>query len=466
MGWLERLGVARWLAGLPGVQEAVYANADLTVEDRGWRPAGSALLRDVTLSVHLENIKNSEDAYHVNPIGFRIVELATDYVLGKGMALRAKSEDVQRFIARWWLHPQNRMDVRQFEMMTELALTGELFVTLHTNPLDKLSYLRLIPAPAIDRIEVNPEDLEDERRFHRVAVVSGWDGISWGGDPDTAGKWFDFPDCRHYAINRLVGGIRGQGDLVPLLPWLRRYKDWLTDRVRINKFKGAYLWDVTIKGANKPTIDRRKQEIGEAPASGSVLVHNESEEWKPVQPQIAAESVAEDGRAIRLMVATGAGIPLHFLAEPEGTSRATAAEMLAPTVRHYGRRQLYFGWLMADLARECGRRFGLSEEQVMEIEPEFEDLTARDNLDVATAAETIAGALETAERSGWIDGTEAAELFRKFCSEPLGVGVVRRGSYFDDSGARRPRRRASVLRQDSEKEGGESVEWKANGARS
>jgi hypothetical protein len=320
------------------------------------------------------------------------------------------------------------MAVRQFEMLTELTLCGEIFVTLHTNAVDRMTYVRLIPASSIDIVEVNPDDLEDELRYHRVALVAGWDGIEWKGQPDTMGKWFDAADCKHYAINRLVGGIRGQGDLVPLLPWLRRYKDWLTDRVRINKFKGAFLWDVMLKGADRRRVEARKQEIGgEAPASGSVLVHNDSEEWKPIQPQIAAESVAEDGRAIRLMVAAGAGIPLHFVAEPEGTSKATAAEMLAPTVRHYARRQLVFGWMIVDLARVCGARYGLSAGQLAEIEPEFEDLTARDNLETAEAAHTIAQALEIARRSNWIGEDEAAELFRRFCSEPLGLAVARRG---------------------------------------
>lgn len=427
MGLLSRSGLAGWLAGLRSVQEAVLANADLTEEDKGWRPAGAALLRDVTLVKHLDNIKDAEDAYRVNPLAYRIIELGTDYVLGKGMALRGRSARVQGFIRDWWYHPQNRMAVRQFEMLTELSLTGELFVTLHTNPVDKMTYLRVIPAPSIDRIEVNPEDLEDEVRFHRVALVAGWDGIDWqtGGVTDATGRWWDKADCRHYAVNRLVGGIRGQGDLVPMLPWLRRYKDWLTDRVRINKFKGAFLWDVTMKGADRRRIETRKQEIGEAPASGSIMVHNETEEWKPVQPQISAESVEADGRAIRLMIAAGAGVPLHFLAEPEGTSKATAAEMGGPTFRHYGRRQLHFGWLMVELAREAGRRWGLGWEELAQIEPEFEDLSSRDNLETATGAQYIAGALKVAEEQGWMGKAEAAELFGKFVSEPLGVGITR-----------------------------------------
>ena len=47
------------------------------------------------------------------------------------------------------------------------------------------------------------------------------------------GKWWTSEQMRHFAINRLVGTTRGQSDLEPILKWLRRYRDWLVDRVAI-----------------------------------------------------------------------------------------------------------------------------------------------------------------------------------------------------------------------------------------
>lgn len=46
----------------------------------------------------------------------------------------------------------------------------------------------------------------------------------------------------HYAVNRPLGGLRGEGDLSPLLTWLRQYSAWLEDRVRLNKAVRSYLW--------------------------------------------------------------------------------------------------------------------------------------------------------------------------------------------------------------------------------
>jgi hypothetical protein len=56
------------------------------------------------------------------------------------------------------------------------------------------------------------------------------------------------------------------------------------------------------------------------------------------------------------MVAAGAGIPLHFLAEGESANRATAREMGRPTYRHYARRRQEFCEMLLDLCTWVVRR--------------------------------------------------------------------------------------------------------------
>jgi hypothetical protein len=216
--------------------------------------------------------------------------------------------------------------------------------------------------------------------------------------------------------------VRGQGDLVPMLPWLRRYKDWLTDRVRINKFKGAFLWDVEIKGADRGAIVRRQGELAAPPEPGSVLVHNEKESWKAVQPMIDGQAVEPDGRAMRLMVAAGAGVPLHFLAEGEGATRATAKEMGGPTLRHYERRQLYFSHLLTEIAREAIDRSRQFRGREIQLAAKYEDIFTEDNLRIAQSAKLIADALAVATGHTWLRPEESRKVFQRFCAEPLGVG--------------------------------------------
>lgn len=230
---------------------------------------------------------------------------------------------------------------------------------------------------------------------------------------------------RHYAVNRLVGMVRGQGDLAALLPWLRRYKDWLTDRVRLNKYRQAFLFDVTLEGADRRGIVARQSELAVPPEPGSIIVHNEKESWSAVRPEIGADDSSADGLALRLMIAAGSGFPLHFLGEAAEANLATATAMASPTLRRLERRQLYYGWLVSDLGRECLRRsgrfgYGLN----VKVWAEFEDLNVEDNERIARSAGLAADALKTAREMGWLGDLEARELFGRFVGEPGINGAI------------------------------------------
>ena len=78
------------------------------------------------------------------------------------------------------------------------------------------------------------------------------------------------------------------------------------------------------------------------------------------------------------MLAAGSGIPLMFLGEAEHTARGTAAEMSAPTIRHFRRRQLHFGALIVDLAVEALHRRGLASVSTADVSAAFPELETED----------------------------------------------------------------------------------------
>ena len=422
MSWSD--GIGGWLFGdliKRRVQEAI-PDAD----EKLWRGLSAAGVREVPFAEHLENLHDSVLAYRTNPLAFRLIETMVSYVLGGGVVLEAEDGQVRKFLREWWNHRQNRLNVRQFELVTELGLSGELFVTFHTNPFDGMTYIRTVPASLINDVEVDGEDRERELRFHEVSSVESIDGVTRSASASasrrtpsasggsTEGRWWNAEEMRHYAINRVTGSVRGQGELVAVLPWLSRYKDWLTDRVLINRYKGAFLWDVSLEGADRAALLARRAELIDAPKPGSILLHNERETWQAIQPAIGASDVERDGHALRLMVAAGAGVPLHFLAEGQETNVATAREMTRPTLRHYGRRQLVIGEMFEDIADEALRRSGRFGEGPWGVRAVFEDLSRRDTEESAKATKAGAEGLTLAVERGWITNDEARELFNRF----------------------------------------------------
>jgi len=307
-------------------------------EDIWWRRlSDNWLQKDVIPSTYLELHNQCYEAYNANPLAFAIIEITTSFVMGKGVTVAAHEPEVQDVLNDFWQDPDNHMDSRVYALCTELSLYGEQFIRFFVNSYDGRVKIRQIDPSIIDQVETDPNDIETPLRFHRRPI--GPSGMM-PGDPapvtpqdqhNFEGEWFQAgKEVMQFCINKVSNAKRGKSDLATLLPWLRRYKDWLTDRVRINKYKGAFLWDVQLSGADKKAIDRKKMEYSYPPEPGSVIIHNEAEKWSAVKPEINANEAAEDGRAIKLMIAVGVRLPTSHITGRDRRGHYADAAHLSP----------------------------------------------------------------------------------------------------------------------------------------
>ncbi len=439
-------------------------------EDYYWRRlSDNWYQKDVIPSTFLEILNTCYEAYNANPLAMAIVEITTSFVIGKGVKVVARQKKVQRVLNEFWHDVDNRMDERVEDMCRELSLYGEIYVRFFVNPYDGTVKVRLIDPALIDQIDTDPEDIEHHLRYHmrplgpsptqtydvvantldpgvfRGGTVANSDsqGVGNGtigamvvgnkalsgqnpGDPTITGKWLEAgKDAIQIAINKVSNAKRGKSDLATLLPWLRRYKDWLTDRVRINKYKGAFLWDVTLTGADKKTIAAKAGEYAYPPEPGSSIVHNETETWKAVQPSIAADDASSDGRAIKLMVALGATIPEHFLSDGNNNNRATATEMGLPTFLKFQRRQKILRFALTRVLNrvleEAMRAGKLAQSTQLSgaydiLFPEFDQSS---NQELGMALSYLLQGLTSAKEQGWISDDSAMRMIFQFLDQEV-----------------------------------------------
>ncbi|HEY0756896.1 MAG TPA: hypothetical protein VGD98_23285 [Ktedonobacteraceae bacterium] len=406
-------------------------------EDYFWRRLSDNWYnKDTIPSTYLELHNQCYEAYNANPLAFAVVEITTSFVLGKGVKVQAKNRRVQALLDGFWHDPDNRMEARVYDICTELSLYGEIFVRFFVNRFDGKVKIRLIDPSIIDQVETDPDDIETQLRFHQRPIgpsptqnVDASNLVNPNvirgqnpGDPTMAGKWFEAgTEVAHFAINKVSNAKRGKSDLATLLPWLRRYKDWLTDRVRINKYKGAFLWDVTLRGADLKTINARKMEYSYPPEPGSVVIHNEAEQWQAVRPEINAQEAEKDGRAIKLMVAVGATLPEHYLSDGDNNNRATATQMGLPTFLKFKRRQGIIKTILRTIldrvlleAQRAGR-LSSSIEIARAYEIVFPEFDVEDNQEMGTAISYLMQGLSTAKEAGWISNETAMKVLFKFC---------------------------------------------------
>jgi hypothetical protein len=237
----------------------------------------------------------------------------------------------------------------------------------------------------------------------------------------------------HYAVNRPLGALLGEGDLATMIPWLLRYSRMLEDRVRFHWATRAFLWFVKV-----PThlVHAKQEQYREPPEAGSIVVADDAEEWEPKAPRLNAADAAPDLEAVRRMVFTGSGYPPHWYGEP-GSNRAEAAAMQAPAERHLRRRQQYFVWLLEDLVYHAYTRARESRPELPALPtnayndlftPAIPDISRQDNADRAMAAARLAAVwntliLDTAPKSRRLTELLLGQIFR-FMGEPQTVATV------------------------------------------
>jgi hypothetical protein len=383
-----------------------------------------------------EVLRQALDAWRTNPIARRIVTIATQYMIGGGVTLTSKHKPTSDFIKDWWEHPLNQLPMRSSEWSDELIRSGELFLLLTTDPAG-MTFVRAIPAIQIDTVITAPNDLQQEIQYTEAAGwdpnINEWADVrSWAAyNPieDAPGETGRFaPVMLHYAINRPAGAVRGESDLAPLLKWLSRYSAWLEDRVRLNKYRNSFLYIVTAKFASEAERLSRQATINANPPNpGSIMVTDENETWKVIAPDLNSLDAKEDGLAIKKMIAAGVGLPLHFLAEPEQTSRTTAEASGGPTFRHLAQRQDFFVWLITDLAKAVIRRRAFYDTKIKPDAPikvHAADLSPRDNMSIAQATNDIASNFIQLYNLGLIDDRELLRVVYRFAGEAVDVNEL------------------------------------------
>ncbi len=320
-------------------------------------------------------------AWRVNPIARRIVRLMSSFVIGKGISLTSPHEGTNKFLQEWV--KKNKFNKNLKRWKDEDTRTGNLFALFNVLD-DGMTIIRMVPAEQIENIETKENDIEQETGYTKDATgQERWETY----DPEGDQKLF----MVHFASNQPVGSPWGEADLSPLLVWIGRFSSWLEDRVRLNRFRTAFMY--VVRGAYTNESDRatrEKQLKANPPQPGSLLVlnTNNGEEWGILSANLDAFDASVDGMSIKKMIAAGIGYPLHWLAEPEDGNRSTAEAAGTPTFRTLEESQNDYFDMLIDLARvalEIRAHIDKSVDASAEIKVRGPDITERDNATLALA---------------------------------------------------------------------------------
>lgn len=336
---------------------------ELTADERGWRRMGASVGQDLLTRHGLTQISARAWLYYAaHPLIRRAVRLKTFYVWGQGVTVTARDEKVQELIQALMDDEGNQAvlfsNQAHAERERELALDGNVFLTLFTSPLSGRVQVRRIPAGQITDIITSPED-DTERRYYKREwtqqvfdevndVYVGGTRIAWYPDFRYQPRIADRPKViasqpvqwdspvLHVRADSLGDSPWGFPEVYAALDWARAYKEFLEDWASIAKALSRFAWKARTKGSMVSRVrreidDNRAGANGTRPAAGAALVSDGSTELEPI-PKTGATIDAASGRPLAMMVGTALDLPYTLLmGDADLGNLATAKTLDRPT---------------------------------------------------------------------------------------------------------------------------------------
>lgn len=344
-------------------------------------------------------------AWRVQPLARRIVKILTAFTIGAGFAIKSSHKETQEFLNTWWSHPLNNFDEQLPEWMDERTRSGNIFALASVDAAG-MTYWRPIPADQIKEIVCKDNDIRQEVRY----IPQDMEAAPWEAyDPEKEQTSF----VVHHAIDRPVGVAWGEPPLAPLLPWIGRYSAWLEDRVRLNRFRNAFMYVVRGQFTDSEKKKQRQAELNaNPPQPGSILVTDTSEDWGILSANLDAFDATLDGQSIKTHIAAGIGFPMHWFSEGESSTRTTAEAAGTPTFKSLEQEQTSFVRFLVRIAQISTSIRSKYDEKINpkeKIEISKPDITERDNAALSLAVSRIYPAIvDLFDR----DGMPEAEVLR------------------------------------------------------
>lgn len=405
----------------------------------GYRGYGQAL-RDLLAGRHKMALEAAWEMYITNPLAKRLLELKRDFIVGEGITFQAEEDSVQEVLESFWNDPVNRLDSWVFQMALELGLWGEQIYPVFVRTGEDVGYgdhrvrCGVIDPLRVQKVVTDPENVRIKTEVH-VFAASGLGrprkyGIVRMADQGPNKGKLVIPEgyargCLYFSVNSLSNSTRGIPDLLSQSDWLKQYDQYLFNVLEREAFIKYFVWDLEMKGATKEQIRARLKEV-KMPRPGSVLGHNENEQWKPISPDLNQAGSQIAGRQILTHIVGTFGFPEHWFGRGEAATRATAKEMGEPVIKSLTSRQRYFREMLRDMLKFVIDQAIIAGKLKEPINRKFvlnmPDVSVRDTGTAAMALMQACQALVLATQQRFVTQEKAVEIFAQISAQ-LGVEI-------------------------------------------
>ncbi len=382
----------------------------VTIEDdeQGWRRLTGDAMRDLSPMTQERMQEISVYQWRTDPLANRLIELPVAYLLAEGVRLKCDDEEAQGWLDKFWNDPINCMDIKLTKKVREMSLYGEQCWPVFVNDMNGHCRLGYLDPSLIQTVVTDPDNIEQpigvitkrdrKGKYKKYQVIVNGPETVFSERTRQIREAFEDGPCFFFTVNDLSNASRGTSDLLAQIDWLDGYAQALFGELERWDHLRAFMWDVKLTGATPEEVEERASKI-QAPRPGAVRVHNDSEEWDAVTPDLKSEDSNQLARIFRNHIMGGGTLPEHWFGGGGDVNRATAGEMGEPTFKVFTMRQRVWSYILVELGRYQVRQraqayVGDGAEELVEgdeynVTAEFPELTARDTSKYAQALQQV-----------------------------------------------------------------------------
>jgi hypothetical protein len=306
-------------------------------DEAKWMEAGHNEEKQLSEMDHETMIKQAQLFYYKNPHARGIVRLYEKYVVGRGFQMYPKTKNELWQEAWKEFFKENKMVRRRKEIIRRLVRDGECFIRffLLSEGKVKIRFMNPLKVKDPDKkvsygIETNPDDIEDVKYY------------CYGNEKIPAEQVI------HDKILVDSDVKRGRSLLEVIARPLAQYKDWISDRMKLNKIRAVVGLVKKVTGTSAQVANiasaynttKRKAPDGSAyhrlPEGVSQFTTSRGIDYEFKTPNLQAGDVQNDGYALLNMIAAGPGLPNWMVtSDPSNSNYASTMISEAPGVKEF-----------------------------------------------------------------------------------------------------------------------------------
>lgn len=420
------------------VREAFGVTVD--ADESQWRPLTGDGNRDLLPMNQRRMQELAVYLWQANPVANRLLELPVAFLLADGVTLTAQDETVQDWINRFWHHPVNNFPLKLPKKVRELSVFGEQCWPAFTNPATGEVRLGYLDPSLIETVVTDPDNAEQPIGIVTVAdrkggkrryktIVNGPEHELFTARTVAIRETFADGEAFYWSVNALCADTRGRSDLLPVMDWCDAYESLLFGEVDRQHAMRAYFYDVTLSGATKDEVESRAAKIT-PPAPGTVRVHNDSEKWDAVTPDLKAADGAEGARLFRNHILGGMTIPEHWFGGAADVNRATGDSMGEPAFKLMSMRQQLIGHMLVECAKYAIRQREIALtgrepdlfDPIYQVSVQWPEMVVRDTTRYASALQQVVVGCTMAIDKGLLSEQTALSLINAIAGR-LGADI-------------------------------------------